>query len=79
MEPGMFLELNSASDCKLYGTKGKLLTEVRIDNEIPVLASGENQVSFSGKGTQGINSRIQVTVIHEGDPLETETPGKIKK
>jgi len=79
MEPGMFLELNSVSDCKLYGPKGELLTEVRIDNEIPVLASGENQISFSGKGTQGINSRIQVTVINEGDPLETETPGKIKK
>jgi hypothetical protein len=70
MEPGMFLELGSASDCKLYGTKGELLKEFEIDGEIPVLVSGENQISFSGKGTPGINSRVQVTIISEGKPLE---------
>ncbi|WP_423130224.1 hypothetical protein [Gaoshiqia sp. Z1-71] len=70
MNPGMFLELNSASDCKLYGPKGELLMEVRIDNEVLVLAPGENQISFSGKGTEGINSRAQVTVISEGSSLD---------
>jgi len=70
MEPGMFLELNSASDCKLYGPKGELLKEVEIDGDIPVLAPGKNQISFSGKGTPEINSRVRVTVISEGKPLE---------
>jgi hypothetical protein len=70
MEPGMFLELNSASDCKLYGPKGELLKKVEINDKIPVLVSGENQISFSGKGTPGINSRAQVTIISEGNPLE---------
>jgi len=69
MEPGMFLELNSASDCKLYGPKGELLKEVEIDGKIPVLVSGENQITFSGQGTPGINSRVRVTVISEGEPL----------
>jgi hypothetical protein len=76
MNPGMFLELNSASGCKLYGPKGELITEVQIDDEIPVLTQGENQISFSGQGTQGINSRILITVISEGSPLDMDTRGK---
>jgi hypothetical protein len=66
----MFLELGSASDCKLYGPKGELIKEVKIDGDIPALVSGENQISFSGKGTLGINSRAQVTIISEGKPLD---------
>lgn len=55
----MWLEFNSPDDCKLYGPKG----------EIPILAPGENEISFSGRGSQGINSRVQVTVISEGVSL----------
>lgn len=70
MESGMWLELNSATDCKLYGPKGELLREIKIEGKIPALIPGENKITFSGKGVPGINSRAQVTIISEGKPLE---------
>jgi hypothetical protein len=69
MESGMFLELNSQNDCKLYGSKGELLMEVKVDGAIPHLKPGKNEVSFTCDGTQGISSRVQVTVIGEGNPI----------
>lgn len=70
MESGMWLELNSATDCKLYGPKGELLQEVKIEGEIPALIPGENNITVSGKGVPGINSRAQVTIISGGESLD---------
>ena len=70
MESGMFLEFRSADDCKLYGSKGELLKEVTPKGTIPSLANGDNEISFSGMGSEQINTRVQVTVISEGDPLD---------
>jgi hypothetical protein len=69
MESGMFLEFNSKNECKLYGSKGEMLQDVVIRGEIPVLQQGNNEVSFSCEGTKGISTRVQVTVIGEGDPI----------
>ncbi len=69
MESGMWIELNSATDCKLYGQKGELLQEIKIEGEIPALIPGDNEITFSGEGVPGINSRAQVTIISEGEPL----------
>jgi len=69
MESGMFLEMNSLNDCKLYGSKGELISEVKINGKIPLLKPGDNEVTFSCEGTDGISSRVQVTVIGEGKPL----------
>jgi hypothetical protein len=69
MESGMFLEMNSENDCKLYGSKGELLSEVKIKGKIPRLDSGENEVSFTCESSREISSRVQVTVIGEGRPL----------
>jgi len=33
------------------------------------LQKGENTISVSGKGAEGINTRLQVTLISEGKPL----------
>ena len=70
MESGMYLELNSGNDCKLYGRKGELLQEVKVDGTIPMLAAGENAISFNCDGPEDINARVQVTVISEGKPLK---------
>jgi hypothetical protein len=70
MESGMFLEFRSADDCKLYGSKGELLKEVTPQGTIPYLAKGDNEISFSGEGSKQINTRVQVTVISEGNPLD---------
>ena len=69
MDPGMFPELNSQNDCKLYGPKGELLQEVKIDERLPLLKQGNNEVSFTCDGIKDISSRVQVTVISEGKPL----------
>jgi hypothetical protein len=69
MEPGMYLELRSQTDCKLYGPEGEIIQDVIITGEIPVLREGENKISFTCKSEKGINPRAQVTVISEGMPL----------
>ena len=69
MESGMYLELRSKNDCKLYDHKGELIEEVTISGKIPELKRGNNEVSFTCEGTGGISSRVQVTVIGEGNPL----------
>ena len=69
MESGMYLEFRSYDDCKLYGPKGELLMEVIPEGDIPDLENGENEILFSGDGPGEISSRVQVTIISEGDPL----------
>ncbi len=69
MESGMYLEFISADSCILYGPKGENLGDVEVTGDIPELKKGENEIAFSCKGSSGINSRIQVTVITEGKPL----------
>lgn len=69
MESGMYLEFLSFSDCKLYGSKGELLREVTPIGTPPTLMNGQNQISFSCDGHQAVNTRVQVTVIGEGEPL----------
>ena len=69
MESGMYLEFSSSADCKLYGSRGELLREVKPDGTIPILVNGDNKISLTGDGMKEINTRMQVTVISEGDPL----------
>ncbi len=69
MESGMYLELLSPTDCKLYGPKGELIQEVKLTNGIPLLAPGLNEISFSCSGPEDVNVRLQITVICEGEIL----------
>ena len=69
MESGMYLEFNSAEDCRLYGPKGEFLKNVKIDGYIPVINNGENDISFRCKGTEGVSTRVQVTMITEGTSI----------
>ncbi len=73
MESGMYLEFNSLSNCKLYGTKGEFLKEVKVEGTVPMITSGENKISFTCNGTEGVNSRVQVTVIAKGELLVERT------
>ena len=70
MESGMYIEFKSKDNCKLYGPNGELLQEITIKEKIPLLKSGNNEVSFNCDGTKGISTRVKVTVITEGDPLK---------
>jgi len=66
MESGMYLELQSDRDCKLYGSKGELLQKVTIDGKIPTLKAGTNEFKFTCDDAENTNARVQVTVIGEG-------------
>ena len=70
MEPGMYLEFRSSSDCKLFGPKGEFIKDVRIEGNIPELKKGENLISFKCSPTGKANPRVQVTVISEGKPID---------
>ncbi len=73
MESGMYLELLSPTDCKLYGSKGELLQEITLESKVPSLTSGDNKISFScASSTKDVNTRVQVTVIGYGRPLDTK-------
>jgi hypothetical protein len=69
MESGMVLELNAPDDCKVYGSKGELLENVVLEGKIPDLIQGENEITFSCAGPEGMNARVQVTIIRAGEPL----------
>ena len=69
MESGMYLEFYNEKDCKLFGSKGELLGNVEIKGTIPDLKRGDNEIIFFCKGSEKVNSRVQVTVITEGKPL----------
>lgn len=70
MESGMYLELLSPTDCKLYGSRGELLQEITLESKLPSLIPGDNKISFSCTGTKEVNTRVQVTVIGHGKPLD---------
>ena len=70
MESGMYLEFFSKDDCKLYGPKGEFLQDVQVVGRIPELKSGKNEISFKCDGPSGLNPRVQVTLITEGEPLK---------
>ncbi len=70
IESGCYLEFNSMTDCKLYGPQGALIREVKPEGDAPVLERGDNAVSFSSGGIEGVNPRARVTIISEGDSLE---------
>ena len=70
MESGMYLEFVSSADCKLYGPKGEFLKDVSVQGKIPVLNPGNNDVSFTCDAQKGINPRVQVTIMGEGEPLK---------
>jgi hypothetical protein len=70
MESGMYLEFWSPTDCKLYGPKGELLKEISIEDVIPNLVTGDNEISLKCSPLEEVNARVQVTIISEGKPLK---------
>ncbi|MDD5519864.1 MAG: hypothetical protein PHI84_03495 [Kiritimatiellae bacterium] len=69
MESGMYLELKSKDNCKLYDKDGKVVCEVVPKGEIPTLKSGGNNVLFHCENPGKEDPRVQVTLIGEGKPL----------
>lgn len=70
MESGMYIEYDPGKSCILYGTRGEVLKEFKPEGEIPLLNTGNNVISFLCNSPSDINTRVQVTVISEGEPLK---------
>ena len=69
MESGMWLELTSDNNCKLYRLNGELHSKVKVKGIIHKLNSGNHNISFSCENKDKVSSRVKVTVISEGDLL----------
>jgi hypothetical protein len=74
MESGCYLELRSPTDCKLYGPKGEMISEIKPQGDAPVLQAGENQVKFACEVEGGVNPRANVSVITQGETLRGMNP-----
>jgi hypothetical protein len=72
IESGSYLEFYPPADCKLYGPQGQLLGAVDLQEEMPQIESGENQVEFTCPAQEGMQPRARVTLIGWGIPLGGE-------
>lgn len=70
LESGQYLEMESASDCRLYDESGVLLGKIPPQGDVPTLAAGENALAFDADGPEGYAARANVTVIVLGEPLK---------
>ena len=69
LKTGQYLEFNSMTDCKLYGTDGNLVGDVTPQGDVPQLRQGENSVEWSCDGPTDRSVRARVTVIGHGETL----------
>ena len=69
METGSYLEYRGAGDCRMYGPKGELTSDVTPQGGIPALEPGDNAVTFECDATPGVSSRACVTVSSRGEPI----------
>ena len=69
MESGMYIEFSPPGDCRLYGSKGEFIRNVSFRGNIPVVRKGSNEISFRCEGTDNLSSRVQVTVITQGEQI----------
>jgi hypothetical protein len=70
IESGSYLEFYPPSDCKLYGPQGELIGSLDLQEEMPEIESGENQVEFTCPVQEGIQPRARVTLSSRGAALE---------
>lgn len=71
LESGQYLEFRSLDDCQLIGPKGDVLADVTPVGNVPELAAGDNAVRFKAEALSGAHPRAMVTVISQGDPLQS--------
>jgi len=74
MESGSYLEFRSPTDCKLYGPKGELISDVKPQCNEPILTEGVSSFAFSCEADGVVNPRVNVTVISQGETLRGMNP-----
>ena len=74
LESGQFLEYEGPADCRWHDERGAILQRIVPQGDAPTLAAGENPASFSCEEAAGYHTRVKVTVITQGPPLEPRRP-----
>jgi len=74
LESGMYIEFESPDDCRVYDERGNVVQWLEPQGDVPTLTSGDNQITFTCKGTDGFRSRAEVTVITCDEPLRDRMP-----
>lgn len=69
LESGQYIEVESATDCRLYDERGALVQQVTPQGDVPALAPGDNAFVFTCVPPEGHAARASVTVITLGPPL----------
>jgi hypothetical protein len=69
LQTGCYLEMLSATDCKVYGPKGELQAEVKPEPEPPTLNTAANQVRLEVQTEPGTRPRANITLITEGPAI----------
>lgn len=69
LEPGSYLELDAGSALRQLGPDGKLLGEMKLSGELPVLCPGANGITFTCEGDPGIRPRARVTLVLQGGEI----------
>jgi hypothetical protein len=69
LESGCTLEFDSASACKVFDERGKLLQEVHVSGPTPLLAAGENRIRFRCQPAAGPSLRAKITVVSTGESI----------
>ncbi|MCK5801848.1 MAG: hypothetical protein KAI66_03400, partial [Lentisphaeria bacterium] len=79
IETGYCLEYRSATDCKLYGPKGELISEITPVGEELVIEPGANDITFTCDANGSQRPRAYVWAITEGKALRGRKPkGEIR-
>ncbi|MGA2254144.1 MAG: hypothetical protein ABSG53_05730 [Thermoguttaceae bacterium] len=67
LQCGYSLEFASASNCKVFDERGKLIQKVHVPGPTPVLAAGNNQMKFRCEAAAGPSLRAKITVLSAGE------------
>jgi len=67
---GQYLEFDPQGDCRVYDATGHVRQNVRPTGEVPTLANGSNNVTFSCDREDGYNPRAFLTVSAAGNILK---------
>ncbi len=71
---GSYIELTDSGDCRVYDERCELVERVEIEDDLPSLRAGDNEIAFTCEGPDGLPARAAVTVVAEGPALRGKAP-----
>ena len=69
MPAGSYLEVDSDSAVILYDRNGEVIEEVSLDEERPVMVSGENRIEFCARADGSTHLRANIVIMTHGKPI----------